>query len=236
MPSNILIIGASRGLGKSLAQGLLPEANKLFTVARTDLDLDKISSKDALKIVKIQNDLNETQNLSQIYDIIGDTSLDIIIYNAGIWENLDFENETDETLAKIINVNLTSAILILKNLLPNLRKSKKANVVLIGSTSGLENSGSKSVAYSASKFGLRGLAHSLRENLRTDEIGVTVLNPGGMATDFDFDDEIEKVQQKYGSQRIPVQDIVQTINWIINLSKASCPKEIDLPSMLDIGV
>jgi hypothetical protein len=57
-----------------------------------------------------------------------------------------------------------------------------------------------------------------------------------MATDFDFTDKIEKVQEKYGYKKIPVQDIVQTIQWIVSLSKATCPKEIDLPSMLDTDV
>ncbi len=113
---------------------------------------------------------------------------------------------------------------------------KRSNVILIGSTAGLENSGSLGVSYVASKFGLRGLSHSLRENLRHDKIGVTVINPGGMATDFDFTEEIERVQEKYGYKRIPVQDIVQTIQWITGLSKVTCPKEIDLPSMLDTDV
>jgi short-subunit dehydrogenase len=236
MAQNILIIGASKGLGKGLAQGLLSQANKLFTVARTKFDLEKIEKSQISKITEINCDLSQTKNLSHIYKAIGDVPLDLIIYNAGVWENVSFANETDETLEKIINVNLTSAILILKNLLPNLKKSQKANVILIGSTAGLENSGSLGVSYVASKFGLRGLSYSLRENLRNDKIGVTVINPGGMATDFDFTDKIEKVQEKYGYKKIPVQDIVQTIQWIVSLSKATCPKEIDLPSMLDTDV
>lgn len=236
---NILIIGASRGLGFSLVQGLLSESVKMFTISCTKLDLKNLAKLGRMqnlensKIVEIQCDLSETKNLSVIYEIIGKTPLDLIIYNAGIWENLDFEDETDEILENIITVNLTSAILILKNLLPNLKKSKKANVILIGSTAGLENSGSFGVSYAASKFGLRGIAHSLRENLRKEGIAVTVLNLGGMATDFDLNDKIEKVKQKYGNSKIPVSDVLQTILWIVNLSKASSPKEIDLPSILD---
>jgi short-subunit dehydrogenase len=234
---NILIIGASHGLGFSLVQGLLPKVQKIFTVSRTKLNLKnltklkKTQELENSKIVEIHCDLSETQNLPTIYKTIGKTPLDLIIYNAGIWENVDFADETDEMLEKIITVNLTSAILILKNLLPNLKRSKKANVVLIGSTAGLENSGSLGVSYVSSKFGLRGLAHSLRENLRKEKIAVTILNLGGMATDFA--DEIDKVLVKYGNSRIPMQDILQTINWIVNLSEASCPKEVDLPNILD---
>ena len=236
MPQIILIIGASKGLGFSLVQSLLPKTQKMFTISRSKIDLEKIEKSQISKITEINCDLSQTKNLSSIYQAIGDVPLDLIIYNAGIWENVSFANETDETLEKIINVNLTSAILILKNLLPNLKKSQKANVILIGSTAGLENSGSLVVGYTASKFGLRGLSHSLRENLRHDKIGVTVINPGGMATDFNFTDKIEKVQEKYDYKRIPVQDIVQTIQWITGLSKVTCPKEIDLPSMLDTDV
>ena len=235
MPKNILIIGASRGLGFSLVQGLLPKVQKIFTVSRTKLDLEKLQKTQNLeisKIVEIHCDLSKTQNLSSIYQTIDKISLDLIIYNTGIWENIDFESESDEILENIITVNLTSAILILKNLLPNLKKSQKANVVLIGSTAGLENFGSLGVSYVASKFGLRVLAHILRGNLRKDEIGITVLNLGGMATNFDLN-ESDKVLAKYGNAKIPVALVFQNILWIVNLSKAICPKEVDLPSMLD---
>jgi 3-oxoacyl-[acyl-carrier protein] reductase len=69
------------------------------------------------------------------------------------------------------------------------------------------------------------LAHSFRENLRKDEIGITVLNLGGMATDFDFADGIDKVLAKYGNSKIPVSDVSQTILWIVNLSNRSLPKK-----------
>ena len=78
----------------------------------------------------------------------------------------------------IITVNLTSAIICIQKLLTNLKQSDNAKIILIGSTSGLENSGSQAVAYAASKFGLRGLGHALRENLRKDSITVTCINPG----------------------------------------------------------
>jgi short-subunit dehydrogenase len=154
---NILIIGASRGLGFSLVQGLLRQSDQIFTVSRSKLDLtklEKIQKLETSKIVEIQCDLSETKNLPTIYKIIDKNMLDLIIYNAGIWKNQNFEDETDEMLENIITLNLTSAILILKNLLPNLKKSKKANVILIGSTADLPNSGSFGVSYVASKFGL----------------------------------------------------------------------------------
>ncbi len=127
MPQIILIIGASKGLGFSLVQSLLPKTQKMFTISRSKIDLEKIEKSQISKITEINCDLSQTKNLSSIYQAIGDVPLDLIIYNAGIWENVSFANETDETLEKIINVNLTSAILILKNLLPNLKKSQKAN-------------------------------------------------------------------------------------------------------------
>ena len=129
-------------------------------------------------------------------------------------------------------VNWTSAITCIQTLLPNLRKSTGAKLIFIGSTSGLDNSSGREVAYAASKFGLRGATHALRENLRADGIAVTCLNPGniGMIT-------VERAtvcaNPHECRERIPPQDLIAIVKCVIGLSNASCVKEIDVMAMTD---
>lgn len=129
-----------------------------------------------------------------------------------------------------------SAVSSVHALLPNLKKASHAKIILIGSTSGLDNEGCKAVAYTASKFGVRGLAHSLREYLRKDGITVTCINPGSMATDLSFDNGPEAAIKKHDGKRIPVHDIVSLVKTIAGLSSASCVKELHVPALNDTGV
>lgn len=76
----------------------------------------------------------------------------------------------------------------------------------IGSVSGMENTRLREVAYNASRFGLRGVAYALRENLRRDRISVTCINPGDIVTAILHNDGVEKAVAAYDGAAIPVHD------------------------------
>lgn len=227
--TNIIIFGASRGLGAAFSLGVPQRGDTVWLVSRSR----PADHTDGVERVWIQADLTApVEAAPTIADALSDSPLDVLIYNAGIWETDAFDRSYNvetvderETL-DIIAVNLTSAILCIQKLLPNLRQSQNGKVILIGSTSGLENTRSPEVAYSASKFGLRGFAHALRENLRLDRISVTCINPG----------DIADAAAAYNATRIPVQDLIAVVKCIMSLSNATCIKEIDIPAMTDTNV
>ncbi len=132
-------------------------------------------------------------------------------------------------------MNLTSMLVLLKALRTPLSRSQQPHVLLVGSTSGLENDGTREVAYAATKFAARGVAHSLRESLREERVPVTCLNIGATATDVAWDDGPEVALQMYNSERMPVADIVTMASAVFNLSRAACVKEIDVPAMSNTG-
>jgi short-subunit dehydrogenase len=234
---NFVIVGASKGLGDALVKGLPEKGDQVWIVSRSrpmSLTLD-----DGIHRSWIEADLSLSTSSNRIADVVIDEPIDVLIYNAGIWEkegfqvHYDFEKDDPKDIANIIHVNTTSAIFCIQKLLPNLKKSKNAKIILIGSADGIENNESKQVTYVASKFGVRGIGNSLRENLRKYEIGVTCINPGNIAATIPFEEGLEKTLTTYKGTRIPVQDIVSLIKTITNLSKASCVKEINMPAMLD---
>ena len=134
--------------------------------------------------------------------------------------------EPKKIYSAIIQVNLTAPMLVTRALLPALRQSKNPKVIFIGSINGLENAGFPEVAYGASKGGLRGMTDSLREFLRPHQIGVTVINPGSIG---------EEMRDSAGNLAagIPVEDIVRLVRCVIETSRRTVIKEIDVPAMKD---
>ena len=238
--TNILIFGASRGLGAAFSSGLPTRGDSVWLVSRSQPE--NFETNDGVERVWIKADLSSSQEASRtISEALSKQRLDVLIYNAGIWEKQAFTKEYSfeavgiKESEDIIAVNLTSAIICIQKLLSNLKQSDNAKIILIGSTSGLENSGSQEVAYAASKFGLRGFGHALRENLRKDSITVTCINPGEVAAEIAYEEGVEKAIETYAGTRIPVNDLISIVKCLIGLSKVSCVKEINIPAITDLN-
>ena len=224
---NYLITGASRGLGDALARGLPSAGDTVYLVSRSrpaSLDLQNGITRHWLEADLSREDAAETIADGLTVDVI-----DVLIHNAGIWERgsfssgYDFLAVTNAETREILRVNLESVITLTRALLPRLERSVNPKLILIGSTNGLSNSGTPEVAYNASKWGLRGVAHGLREHLRSKRIGVTIINPGSIAASED-DSRLDL---------IPPSDLVAVIGCVVKLSNRSNIKEIDLPAMMD---
>ncbi len=236
----LVIVGASRGLGAAFNLGLPEPGDRLWLISRGEPQ--HVGTHAGVERRWIAADLAQAGAAQQIAQAIDGQRVDALIYNAGIWEAsgfeavYDFERIRPAETERILTVNLTAAIACVQALLPNLRQSDNPKIVLIGSISGLENNGSVEVAYDASKFGLRGLAHALRENLRRDGMGVTVINPGSIATEVPFERGRAAALAGSGLASLPMHDLVDLVKCVINLSRAACVKEIDVPATGDEGV
>ncbi len=223
---NILITGASRGLGDAFSRGLGRTGDSLWLVSRNSPA--SLSLKDGVQRHWIQADLSSAEVHQHIAASL-ETGLDVVIHNAGIWESTafssqyDFEKVPEAETRAVLEVNLIVPILLTQALLPKLKTSSNPRIILIGSVNGLENAAMPEVAYSASKFGLRGVAHALREHLRSAQIGVTVINPGSIAWAGDLDRQ----------DLIPPNDIVRLVRAVLETSRRTVIKEIDFPAMFD---
>jgi NAD(P)-dependent dehydrogenase (short-subunit alcohol dehydrogenase family) len=222
---NILITGASRGLGDAFSRGIGQPGDTLWLVSRNPCA--SLQLQDGVTRHWIEADLSSPGVHQLIASRVG--ALDVVIHNAGIWEtgafssDYRFENVSEAETRNVLEVNLIAPILLTQALLPKLRTSSNPKIVLIGSINGLENTAMPEVAYSASKFGLRGLAHALREHLRHERIAVTVVNPGSIAWDGALSRE----------DLIPPSDIVRLVCAVLETSNRMVVKEIDLPAMQD---
>lgn len=150
----------------------------------------------------------------------------------GTWEThaftqqYQFEACSDGDIARVTAVNLVAPIRLVKALLPALRKSDNPKIMFMGALSGQDNFPSREVANSASKFGLR-------EELRSQRIGITVINPGNIGTPEVLED-LAAAGMDAGAA-IPLDDLLSLISCILSLSRATCIKEIDMPAMMGMG-
>lgn len=236
LSKNFLIYGVSKGLGKAIIQSIPESHDVIYGISRSiPISMANLNW--------IEADLSSSEtSVHQIKEIINDNKIDVLIYNVGIWETnaftdeYDFEKISPLEINQMISTNITTCIQSLQALLKNLRASNNAKVILIGSTWGVENHNGKELIFSATKFALRGVAESLREILRNDLIGVSILNLGYLATEYKIDTPIEKVLKETDYSLIPLADVIHAIKFIMSTSKGTCVKEILMPAMKDINV
>jgi short-subunit dehydrogenase len=225
--TNIVVTGASRGLGLALTRGLAKPGDRVWLISRTEPP-----KCDKLNATWIPLDLSAPEQLGKSsLASIGDEPIHLLIYSAGSWEAEPFEQTSPQRLLDILNVNVNSAVLIVRLLERNLRAGR-GNIVFIGSTWGLENSGTSRVASAASKFGLRGAAHALREYFREAMVRVTCINPSWFSTD----EPRNETPTGHAVRPIPVEDIVELVRCISKLSDLTCVKELVITGTMDIDV
>ncbi|MCZ6835236.1 MAG: SDR family NAD(P)-dependent oxidoreductase [Planctomycetota bacterium] len=230
-----LILGASRGVGHALARGLPEAGDEAWLVSRS-LDNGDYEH-EGVRYHCLAADLSAPDAPTRLTEWLGDRAIDVGIYNAGIWETnwtrADFESIDATELKSIIDTNLLGLILCVRAVLGNLRRAEFGKLILIGSISGLDHEGASPVAYTASKFGVRGVAHALRPILRESGIPITCLNPGWIANDVPYEEGVAAALNKHDSKAIPVGDIVEMLRAVLKLSPASCVKEIHMPALRD---
>lgn len=179
---SVVITGASRGIGRRIAQAFARETNyALLLVARTKSDLSDtktLCKKGSNNEIAIEaRDASDPKSVEKIKLPNGFPSPKIVINNAGSYLLKKLEKTSPEEFEQQIQANLYSAVNITNRFLGDLKVKDYALIVNIcseGALVGLENSG----AYSASKHALLGYTRSLRQELMDTGIGVTAINLG----------------------------------------------------------
>ena len=187
-PTNILVTGASRGIGFDTVIELAKNpANRVFALSRNKQKLEMLKAMSKTQNVEpIAFDLADFNKKKMTTFLKKIDSLDALIHNAGLLINKTFENLTMVDWRMIFEVNLFGVIQLTKILLPKLAASEKAHIVNIGSMGGVQGSSKFSglSAYSASKAALANLTECLAEELQAHQISVNCLALGAIQTEM----------------------------------------------------
>lgn len=186
---NAIITGASRGMGKAVAEIFGLHGYNLFLCSQNESRLLETVSELETKFPNITInaqafDLGKKQQAQLFGEWIlnnADT-IDILVNNVGTFIPGNISNEPDGALEKMLEVNLYSAYFVTRALLPKMIAQKSGHIFNMGSIAGLQaypNGG----AYSISKFAVIGFSRNLRYELMPHNIKVTTIIPGAVYTD-----------------------------------------------------
>jgi short-subunit dehydrogenase len=185
---NVVITGATKGIGRAIAEKFAEAGNTIIGCARNEMDLYKMADELQTKyrgcIVKAKPvDMSDANAVKQFGKWIIDKGLvpDVLVNNAGSFIPGSVHNEEEGTLEKMIEVNLYSAYHLTRAVLPAMMERKQGhifNICSIASIKAYANGGS----YSISKFAMLGFSKNLREEMKPHGIKVTAVCPGATMT------------------------------------------------------
>lgn len=227
---NVIITGASKGIGKAVAEIFAANGHNLYLCSRGEATLYKtveelMTKYPAITIKAKPFDLSKKEEAIAFGNwCLSFAVPDIIVNNAGLFEPGSVHNEPDGTLESQLATNLLSAYHVTRTLLPKMmaRPSTNSgrghvfNMCSIASLNAYNNGG----AYSISKFALHGFSKNLREEMKPLGIKVTAIHPGAVMSDSwaGYDNSAKRIME--------AEDIAKMVYAASQLSVQACVEEI----------
>ena len=184
----VIVSGASKGIGKAIAEKFASEGFDLAICARSLEDLKQfkidIENKSKVNCHIFQADVSKKEQVTAFGKFVLDLgqSINVLVNNAGVFMPGKLLEESDNSLETMLDTNLYSAYNLSRSILPEVIKSGNMahvfNICSIASLLAYPQSGS----YSISKFAMLGFSKSLREELKETNIKVTSVMPGATFT------------------------------------------------------
>ena len=200
---NVVITGASKGIGKAIATGFAAMGANLYLCARNEVDLYNMVAGLQLEypdsIINAQPaDMSKKDAVQKFgqWVLSKASTIDVLVNNAGQFIPGSINDEADGLLEQMMEINVYSAYHLTRALLPTMMAAKKGHIFNLCSIASLQaypNGGS----YSISKFALAGFSKNLREELKSYNIKVTAVYPGAVMTASwgDFDNRKQRIME-----------------------------------------
>lgn len=226
---NIVITGASRGIGKAIAEKFMAEGHTVLICSSNAAKLEVLKAQFPSLITYVC-DVSEKKQVLSFADFVIKTfdTIDVLINNAGVFLPGKVHDEEDGVLEKTIQTNLYSAYYLTQKLVPKMIVQKNGyifNMCSVASFKAYPNGGS----YSISKFALLGFSKCLREELKEFNIKVTSILPGATLTDSWSETNLPE------SRFSKSEDIAELIYSITQLSAFSVVEDVVIrPQLGDI--
>jgi NAD(P)-dependent dehydrogenase (short-subunit alcohol dehydrogenase family) len=183
---NVLITGASRGVGFALAAKFLAEGDRVFCASRNLNPLKKLAELYKDRCILVALDLEKEESIQSAVDTVSAKSekLDVVINNAGALVNKEYATITKKELQMCYDVNVLGPYQLIQYLLPHLQKD--AHVVFISSMGGFQGTQKFAglTAYSSSKAAVASLTECLQEEFKETQLAFNCLCLGAIQTEM----------------------------------------------------
>ena len=216
-----LITGGSRGIGRAISERFAKEGYNLIINYKEKVDIaeklkNELEEKYNINVMLIKADLSNEESINQLVEevIKAYGSIDVLVNNAGIAIDKEFEDRNVEDWENTLKVNLIAPFLLSKLIGQNMFDNKKGTIINISSTNGINTYYPTSIDYDASKAGLINLTHNLAIQF-APYVRVNCVAPGWVNTEMnkelpkDFiNDETQKILLKRFAEPSEIANVV----------------------------
>ena len=224
----IMISGANRGIGLETAKLLQSKGYLLSLGARNtnEIVIDNLEN----KLIKCNWDakqkLSSKKWVEQTLTAFG--KIDGVVMNAGVELGGDLDGDTEEEFDEMFEVNFKGPLRLVRETLPELKKSGSGRIINVVSLAGKRPRKSKMLGYSASKFAAMSLTNAIRLSGWDDGVRATSVCPGMVKTRM-----TEEVVVPEGQFKMEPEVIAQTIAYALSLPNSAAVAEILVNSRLE---
>jgi NAD(P)-dependent dehydrogenase (short-subunit alcohol dehydrogenase family) len=223
-----IVTGGSRGIGLAIARALVAEGVQVAITGRSDAHLAaacrKIEAAGPGSVETFQADVRRYEDMTRIADATAARfgGVDVLINNAGIGVFVSVSDMTPAQWSEVIDTNLTGVFNATHAALPHLRRRGGGFIINISSLAG-KNAFADGAAYCASKSGLNAFSEALMQELRYDNIRVSYVMPGSVATAFSSGDEAKGADWK-----ISPDEVADVVVNLLRHNARSLPSRVEL--------
>ncbi len=180
-----IVTGASRGIGRSVARAAAARGARVGLVARDEAALvgvlDDIGGRGVVAVADVASRQQSERAVDQVQASLG--PIDIVVCNAGIGLYGPFVDTDPGEFESLLGVNVLGTLYVLRAALPAMVERRRGHVVVVASVAGRMGTPFEAL-YSATKFAQVGLAEALAVELSAFGVGVSLVDPGVVDTDF----------------------------------------------------
>jgi 3-oxoacyl-[acyl-carrier protein] reductase len=202
-----IVTGGSRGIGLAIARALAADGVNVAITGRSDAHLSqarpRLESAGPARVETLRADMRRYEDVEHAVaaTVARFGGLDILVNNAGVGIFANVAEMTPEQWSEIVDTNLTGVFYACRAAIPHLRARGGGYIINISSLAG-KNPFAGGAAYCASKSGLNGFSEALMQELRYDNIRVSYVMPGSVATGFSNGDETRGADWKISADDI----------------------------------
>lgn len=227
-----IITGASRGIGKAIAETSASLGINLSIAARQEAPLketaDKIARKYKVEVVAIPCDVAKLEDLEELVNITREKfgRIDILINNAGVSSQYPFQEQPLEDFERLAHTNYLGYVRLIRLVINDMLKQKSGAIINMVSGSTLCDPLPRNfIVYSSLKVGLRAFSKGLFWELRDYGIKVTSILPG--VTDTDLTGRLKEITQDT-SRLMTTEAIENAVKFALTVPANVCPLEISV--------
>lgn len=223
-----LVTGGSRGIGFAIASALVGAGMKVAITGRDEGYLDRAANRMAgggsESIEVVQADVRDYSEVQRTLDTVVKRfgGLDVLVNNAGVGIFSRVADMTPEQWAATLDTNLTGVYNCCHLALPHLRARAGGYIINISSLAG-KNAFVGAAAYCASKAGLNAFSEALMLEVRQENIRVSYIMPGSVATGFSGGDEHQGTDWKIGAD-----DVAQIVLDLLHMNPRTLPSRVEV--------